>query len=78
MSERDIPEPGTLVKVVFQVDPPVGDIAGERMWVKVIKFDPQIGMLLGILDNQPVVRTDLKPGDVVVFDPDDVLEVDDA
>lgn len=29
------------------------------------------------LDNKPVVRTNLNLGDVVVFDPDDVLEDED-
>lgn len=65
---------GDLVKVLFVVDPPVGDCTGERMWVRVIRIGNATA--LGILDNDPVVRTDLRAGEEVAFDLEDVLDVD--
>lgn len=69
---------GDLVKVRFKVDPPIDKCEGERMWVRVIRV--LATGVVGILDNDPVVRTDLKSGDVVEFSHDSVLDVwrDDA
>lgn len=71
---------GDTVKVRFKVDPPVDKCEGERMWVKVTKIANNHKEAAGVLDSDPVVRTDLKAGDIVTFDLANVLEVwrDDA
>ena len=62
-----------MVKVRFKVDPPIDKCEGERMWVRVTRV--MATGVVGILDNNPVVRTDLKAGDEVGFYIGDVLDV---
>ncbi len=64
---------GDLVQVRFKVDPPIDGCEGERMWVRVTRV--LATGVVGILDNDPAVRTDLKAGDVVEFAHDSVLDV---
>ena len=64
---------GDVAQVVFLVDPPVDGVRGERMWVEVTSVGNQTG--LGILDNDPVVRTDLSHREEVAFDLCDVIAI---
>ena len=65
--------PGDIVQVLFQVDPPVENCSGERMWVILTNVSSD-GTFRGTLDNDPVIRTDLHCGQVVTFDIGDVIQ----
>ena len=62
---------GNLVKLIFNLHDPKGNMTGERMWVKVVEAT-HIGddtTYVGQLDNTPAFIDDLAPGDPVMFEP---------
>jgi Uncharacterized protein conserved in bacteria (DUF2314) len=60
--------PGKLVKASFYRSSKVP----ENMWVKVKE---QYGnVLVGVLDNDPIIREELKCGDTVIVHVDEILE----
>jgi len=67
---------GGLVKVLFRVNLPVDECTGERMWVILTEVGARDGTLVGELNNDPVVRTDLVCGEIVKFHMDDLLEIE--
>lgn len=61
--------PGEIVKLVFGIDTEDPEAPGaERMWVIVEELLPD-GSFRGRLDNEPCYIADLKPGDLVHFEP---------
>jgi hypothetical protein len=62
-----------LVKLVFVVDPPVGEFEGERMWVEVLEADG--GGFVGALDNDPELVGGLERGDRVPFSVEHVAAI---
>jgi uncharacterized protein YegJ (DUF2314 family) len=73
MNDYAPPKLGDLVKVRLEVNPPVMGCEAERMWTRVTEVNGESAC--GILDNDPVVRTDLKCGQEVTFDLADILEI---
>lgn len=66
--------PGDLVKLLFVVDPPVGSIGVERMWVEVAEADDE--GYVGRLDNNPGYVRELKADDLLSFRPEHVAARD--
>jgi hypothetical protein len=66
-------EIGDSVLLRFKVDPPVDGCEGERMWVRVTGVLSDA--LCGLLDNDPVLRTDLHCGEPVKFQRADVIDM---
>jgi uncharacterized protein YegJ (DUF2314 family) len=64
---------GDSVKLVFRGNAKTDGYAVERMWVKVLKFDR--GKIIGKLDNDPYEIIDLKSGDIIEFNSNQVLEI---
>jgi hypothetical protein len=68
--ERMALEPGMLVKLIFEfID------GGERMWVEVIDVDYEMAGYSGRLVNTPICSDDLNYGDMVVFKPEHVIDI---
>ena len=67
---RESLKPGDYVKLLFEVDPPVGWVEVERMWVEVISL--RDGGYLGRLVNEPGFVPNLNHGDDVFFRPEHV------
>ena len=67
---RDALAPGDLVKLLFVVDPPVGSVEVERMWVEVV--EARDGGCVGRLDNDPGYARNLKADDRLLFRPEHV------
>lgn len=44
----------------------------EHMWVKVTKYKAKKKEYTGILDNDPVIVTNVKDGDIVTFNHEDI------
>lgn len=61
---------GDLVKLWFVVDPPVGSVTVERMWVQVLEAEG--AGYVGRLDNDPGYAQNLKADDRVRFGPEHV------
>ena len=58
-------EPGDLVKVAFDFDPPEGGPSGERMWLEILSRSGDT--FRGRLANEPTACPDLKFNDTVDF-----------
>lgn len=58
---------GDDAQLIFAPEPPVGPIATERIWVRVIAREGEI--LRGRVSNRPVGITGLSVGDEVLFAP---------
>ncbi len=68
---------GNLVKLSFEirtVSPQGGEkLNGERMWVIVVKREGD--WFEGILDNQPYCTQEIKPGLVVTFKSEHIIDI---
>jgi hypothetical protein len=73
LEERRALVPGQLVKLVFVVDPPIGEFDGERMWVEVLEGAG--GRFVGALDNDPELVGGLERGDRVPFSVEHVAAI---
>lgn len=73
MSDYAPPKVGDIVKVRFEIDPPIDGCSAERMWVRVTMVSDSTAT--GMLDNNPLVISDMKIGDKVVFDLADILGI---
>jgi hypothetical protein len=68
---RESLRPGDLVKLCFVVDPPVGTVEVERMWVEVVEVAD--GRYTGRLDNDPSYLKTTKADDRLRFGPEHVI-----
>lgn len=70
---------GTLVKLNFDIRTADKDgqdqMNGERMWVIVVERDGD--WFSGILDNQPTCTDDMKPGMIVHFNSEHIINIGD-
>lgn len=71
---RESLRPGDLVKPCFVVEPPVGSIEVERMWVEVVEVSA--GRYVGRLDNDPGYLKTMKADDRLRFGPEHVVARD--
>lgn len=71
--ERAAVQPGDIVKLVFGLTEPEGEIAAERMWVIVDGMDA--AGYIGTLDSDPEYITSIEAGDEVRFDASHIIEV---
>ncbi len=73
-------KPGDIVKVPFMIRTAGADgkdeLNGERMWVIVTERDED--WFSGILDNQPTCTDEMKPGLVVHFKAEHVINIADS
>jgi len=71
---RESLRPGDVVKLCFVVDPPMGPIEVERMWVQVLEVTA--GRYVGRLANDPGYLKTLEAGDRLRFGPEHVVARD--
>jgi len=62
----------SFAKVIF--NPTDGERPSERMWVKVVSINKS-GSYIGLLDNEPVVMTELTIGDTIKFLPENIASI---
>ncbi len=77
-ARRQALEPGELVKLGFEYGPHAdrrGEGHIERMWVQVLERGDE-GRLRGRLRNKPDRLRELEIGDLVLFEPSNVLTID--
>lgn len=71
-ADREIIQPGDIVKLVFGLNDP-GEVTAERLWVIVDGMDP--AGFEGILDSDPAYLTTLSSGDRITFGPEHIIEI---
>lgn len=71
-ADRDIVQPGDIVKLVFGINDP-GEVTAERLWVIVDGMD-SVGFQ-GVLDTDPAYLTTLNAGDTIEFGPEHIIEI---
>jgi hypothetical protein len=71
---REALVPGDLVKLLFVVEPPVGSVTVERIWVEVVEANAD--GYVGRLANRAAFVTGIEPGDRVRFAPEHVAARD--
>jgi hypothetical protein len=73
--ERITLEPGDIVRLGFELDLPIGDYQGERMYVTVTERTPN--GYIGRVRSYPAF-VDLEHGDEVAFEPRHILDIEPA
>ncbi len=70
---------GNLVKLIFEMktidEKGREELKGERMWVIIAEREDD--WFTGFLDNQPVSANDIKPGLVVHFNSEHIIDIND-
>lgn len=73
-AEREGVKPGDLVKLLFEIVDPTGDMpSAERMWVRV--SEAKGGRYVGELDNEPRALQSIGPGSRIEFAPEHIISL---
>nr|WP_301281065.1 DUF2314 domain-containing protein [Arcanobacterium phocae] len=71
--ERAAVQPGDIVKLVFGLVNPEGEVAAERMWIIVDGQDA--AGYVGTLDTDPEFISSVEAGDEIQFTSDHIIEI---